>query len=48
MKRQFLYENRLVTQIDWASMDIRKGTIRIKILGRKTFETVNYADLKKW
>ena len=44
--KTIVYENKLVTYIDWGSRDIKKGTIKIKILGRKTYQTINYADLK--
>lgn len=44
--RTIVYENKLVTWVDWASRDIHKGTIKIKILGRKTYTTVDYNDLK--
>lgn len=45
-QKTIVYENKLVTWVDWASRDIKKGTIKIKILGRKTYMTVDYKDLK--
>lgn len=44
--RTIVYENKLVTWVDWASKDVTKGTIKIKILGRKTYMTVDYNELK--
>lgn len=45
-QKTIVYKNKLVTYVDWASRDMKKGTIMIKILGRKTYQTVDYADLK--
>jgi len=45
-EKTIIYRNQLVTFVDWSSHDIHKGTIEIKILGRKTFMTVDYNDLQ--
>jgi len=45
-QKTIVYENKLVTWVDWASRDIKNGTIKIKILGRKTYMIVDYKDLK--
>jgi len=45
-QKTIIYENKLVTWVDWDSRDIRKGTIKIKIIGRQTYMFVDYKDLK--
>jgi hypothetical protein len=45
-EKSILYENKLVTFVDWASRNVKTGTINIKVLNRNTFVTVEYNQLK--
>jgi hypothetical protein len=44
-QKTILYENKLVTFVDWASRNVKTGTIRIRVMNR-TFVTVDYNQLK--